>query len=147
MAELIVLSIGVILYGFFYEINRTNRLTYLWRREYIARISENNMSNSIVYYDHLGNPNILSIAQLSNRVVQEIPLPDYTNIIDKHTKQDIAKSDMGYCPISLDPIKKNDKIRTLICGHKFLLNPIDLWLKNNLECPLCRHKFNKNLEN
>ena len=142
MVEFIMLGIGLLLIGFLYESNRVNTLNYQWRRNYISQIirSENNI-HSIIYYDHNGNAHIINISELQDNTNHIV---DYSNIIDNYTKRDIAEYDMGYCPISLDSIKPGDTIRTLKCGHKFLLEPIDLWLKNNLECPLCRQQFNKN---
>ena len=140
MAELLILGIGLVLCGFVYESSRYNILRSRWGRERIRQ--EGITSSTLIYYDYNGNPHVIHITELQNNNTS-----DYSHIIDAHTVKDIAKSDMGYCPISLDPIKIGDKIRTLNCGHTFLLEPINLWLKNNLECPLCRHKFNEKLEN
>ena len=64
---------------------------------------------------------------------------DYSEIIDDYTKKKIiTNNDMDFCSISLEKIKKGDEIRILNCNHYFLKEYIDIWLKHNPNCPLCR---------
>ena len=58
---------------------------------------------------------------------------------------EIAKENMNKCVISLIPIKKGNKIKTLVCGHTFLYDEIKIWYKMRKTCPLCRLKINTNI--
>lgn len=45
----------------------------------------------------------------------------------------------GECVVCLEEYQDNDHIRTLpFCSHTFHLNCIDVWLRSNPRCPLCR---------
>jgi len=50
-----------------------------------------------------------------------------------------TKSEQETCSVCLAEFKDNDRVRTLpLCSHIFHLDCIDVWLRSNANCPLCR---------
>jgi len=50
-----------------------------------------------------------------------------------------TKSKQEECSICLAEFKDNDHVRTLpLCSHIFHLDCVDVWLRSNPNCPLCR---------
>jgi E3 ubiquitin-protein ligase SDIR1 len=45
------------------------------------------------------------------------------------------------CIVCLDEHKPGQMMRTLPCMHVFHLKCIDKWLKNSLECPVCKTRI------
>jgi hypothetical protein len=45
------------------------------------------------------------------------------------------------CAICLVEYSAHEKLRTLRCSHHFHKECIDLWLKNNKNCPLCQQNI------
>jgi hypothetical protein len=89
----------------------------------------------LMIYDYYGNINRITIDELLKNNKDKI---DYSDILDEITETKIAKEDLENCCISLERIKKGDEIRLLNCKHYFLKKYIDIWLKHNPSCPLCR---------
>ena len=44
----------------------------------------------------------------------------------------------GICSICRNDYKTLDEITELPCGHKFHKSCLDIWLSNNITCPICR---------
>ena len=42
------------------------------------------------------------------------------------------------CSICLEPYQRNDNLTTLSCFHKYHKSCIEVWLKENRNCPLCK---------
>jgi hypothetical protein len=50
-----------------------------------------------------------------------------------------TKSEQETCSVCLTEFKDNDRVRSLpLCSHIFHLDCIDVWLRSNANCPLCR---------
>lgn len=45
------------------------------------------------------------------------------------------------CPICRETYALQDRCRGLTCGHSFHLSCIDMWLRQNFSCPVCRQEF------
>lgn len=46
------------------------------------------------------------------------------------------------CPICLENLDENSKVRTTICLHTFCVSCINKWFQNNNFCPICKEKIN-----
>ena len=71
--------------------------------------------------------------------LEQVP---YQEIIPKFKK--IKGSDKLLdtdCPICHESFKLNEFQRTLTCNHVFHKKCIDKWLKDNLNCPMCRKEI------
>ena len=94
-----------------------------------------NRNRVLIIYDHYGNYNITTVEEILKNNKNKI---DYSEILDDFSKVKIAENDLENCSISMEKIKKGDVIRILNCKHYFLKEYIDIWLKHNPTCPLCR---------
>ncbi|GBM47725.1 hypothetical protein AVEN_59570-1 [Araneus ventricosus] len=47
------------------------------------------------------------------------------------------------CPICLCASFRQDQIKRLRCSHVFHQSCIDIWLRNNRNCPLCRAPYRR----
>jgi hypothetical protein len=45
------------------------------------------------------------------------------------------------CSICLDAYNEGDVVKTLLCGHTFHANCVDVWLSRSATCPLCNHRL------
>lgn len=71
---------------------------------------------------------------LDESVIYAIPSFIYTT-----TKFEQEEESRGECVVCLEEYEDNDHIRILpFCSHTFHLNCIDVWLRSNPSCPLCR---------
>jgi len=71
---------------------------------------------------------------LDESVIYAIPSFVYTT-----NKSEQEEEPRGECVVCLEEYQDNDHIRILpFCSHTFHLNCIDVWLRSNPSCPLCR---------
>lgn len=52
---------------------------------------------------------------------------------------DSAYQQNNDCPICLNKYINNDKLVMTKCKHQFHIRCINIWLKDNITCPLCRY--------
>ncbi|KAL7713514.1 Anaphase-promoting complex subunit 11 [Entamoeba marina] len=58
----------------------------------------------------------------------------------------ICQTSFDYsCPVCIYPGEECPPI-TGVCGHSFHSHCLDLWLKTNRTCPICRRPWNKTQE-
>ncbi|AES82683.1 zinc finger, C3HC4 type (RING finger) protein [Medicago truncatula] len=61
------------------------------------------------------------------------------NLILSFIYNTTTKSEQETCSVCLTEFKDNDHVRTLpLCSHIFHHDCIDVWLRSNTNCPLCR---------
>ncbi|AES82682.1 putative transcription factor C2H2 family [Medicago truncatula] len=61
------------------------------------------------------------------------------NLIPSFIYNTTTKSEQETCSVCLTEFKDNDHVRTLpLCSHIFHHDCIDVWLRSNTNCPLCR---------
>lgn len=53
-------------------------------------------------------------------------------------KCEVDRANIGRCCICLSDIERGMLLRTLPCGHSFMLECVDRWLSTNASCPACR---------
>jgi len=71
---------------------------------------------------------------LDDSVINAIPFFIYTT-----NRSEQEEESCGECAVCLEEFQDNDHIRTLpLCSHTFHLNCIDVWLRSNASCPICR---------
>lgn len=67
---------------------------------------------------------------LSDKEIEKIPLCLYS-------EQHINKG----CTICLEDFDDGEYVRSLGCGHVFHKECVDMWLRRNFVCPICRNKM------
>lgn len=55
-------------------------------------------------------------------------------------------TDNEKCMICLEEFSDGDELKHLICNHKFHIECIKNWFKQEFKCPLCRHNFGEIIE-
>ncbi|RHN68820.1 putative transcription factor C2H2 family [Medicago truncatula] len=69
-----------------------------------------------------------------------------TILVSIYTAQYAQEESTCECIICLDEFEDNDRLGTLsICYHTFHLDCIEVWLRKNPNCPLCRSNCSLNL--
>ena len=58
--------------------------------------------------------------------------------INNNTTISLCDTENEICPLTQENIPINTPIRKLNCGHTFTKDRIDIWLRQNNTCPLCR---------
>ncbi|XP_071726257.1 RING-H2 finger protein ATL1-like [Rutidosis leptorrhynchoides] len=72
------------------------------------------------------------ITGLEESLIQQIP-------ICRYNKRDNANKKLHKCVVCLNEFQDLDTLRVLPnCDHGFHLHCIDVWLRNNSNCPICR---------
>ncbi|OMJ80826.1 hypothetical protein SteCoe_18828 [Stentor coeruleus] len=71
--------------------------------------------------------------------------PKNTSHDDTDIKEysDLDRNEDEYCTICLEQFRKNTKIRQLDCGHIFHRECVDLWLRTNQYCCICKQNYLK----
>jgi len=62
---------------------------------------------------------------------EKVVLKNYKNYFP--SREECAICQENYCCF--------DNLTELPCGHKFHKDCVDIWLKNNTTCPMCRHNI------
>ncbi|KAK4741133.1 hypothetical protein SAY87_024721 [Trapa incisa] len=71
---------------------------------------------------------------LDDSVIKTIPLSLYTSKMNKYGGAAIRE-----CAVCLLEFEEDDYVRTLpVCSHAFHVDCIDVWLRSQANCPLCR---------
>ncbi|KAM7267581.1 hypothetical protein ACFE04_009747 [Oxalis oulophora] len=78
---------------------------------------------------------------LSEATIQNFPTSRYSEVkaenVDLEAGPDESMSSCGICLMEYDG---DDMLRILPrCGHRFHLTCVDVWLRKNPTCPVCRH--------
>ncbi|KAF8793588.1 putative RING finger protein C548.05c like protein [Argiope bruennichi] len=96
-------------------------LWFLWKTEGIPRLMEFAMTLYSNYEKHMSEMDKWTrLGELTIQSIYSSPGPE---------------SCLGDCPICTEPLHR--KITTS-CGHNFHGECLELWIKENLSCPLCR---------
>ncbi len=121
--------------------------------DYITIIfEENNVKTTLIVRSKNG------IKPISNNynVVPHIPVDSTLDLLDlervpfnelvpKYKQIKFGDKLIGQqCSICQEDYKPKEYKRELICKHFFHKKCIDKWLKNNLNCPFCRHVIGSN---
>jgi hypothetical protein len=70
--------------------------------------------------------------------VPVVPTEEHLRANTKVTQLEADHDDA--CAICQDPMKKEQEVRTLThCQHMFHMDCIDIWFRQNIQCPCCRH--------
>lgn len=96
-----------------------------------------------IFTDNISNiepSDILGLIEYIIGIVEESKQLNKKNDIKKLGKYKRVKSehlDMECC-ICMSKYVKNEGIRFLKCGHSFHKGCVDKWLKDHVDCPICR---------
>ena len=102
--------------------------------QFNLRINESN--DLLITIDHFGD--IINITYINQNCNSK-------KKINEFTKSYKCKNNTLICPLTQDYIPINSQVRELNCSHVFTQNNIDIWLKKNNSCPICRNiVFSKN---
>jgi hypothetical protein len=63
--------------------------------------------------------------------------------IDKFHKDKVNKGEEEKCSVCLSEFEDKEEIKILPCKHLYHPECIDIWLKKNSTCPVCKTDFNK----
>ncbi|KAL4571986.1 hypothetical protein LXL04_018754 [Taraxacum kok-saghyz] len=75
---------------------------------------------------------VWQITGLDESLIRQIPVCQYS-------KRDNEKKSLHKCVVCLNEFQDLDTLRVLpSCNHGFHLQCIDIWLRNNSNCPICR---------
>ncbi|KAG6410744.1 hypothetical protein SASPL_128812 [Salvia splendens] len=98
------------------------------RRRYVPSSSAGDIESPPYIYDPTDAFHVLSPYGLDESIIKGIPLSVYTR-----------KSGFYDCAVCLLEFEENDYVRTLpVCSHAFHVDCIDIWLRSQANCPLCR---------
>lgn len=89
----------------------------------------NDSDDLLVFVDPFGE--IIDITYLNG-------VYKFRSKINNSTKSYKCITNNLICPLTQDIIPLNTNVRELNCNHIFTQNNIDIWLRKNNSCPICR---------
>ncbi|CAI8589683.1 unnamed protein product [Vicia faba] len=104
---------------------------FRYRRNSITRRLTPPSSSTVLSSGNRVSP---EMASSSSSVVDSLPLFTFSSI--KRRSSSVISGD---CAVCLSRFEQNDVLRLLpLCCHAFHAECVDVWLRSNLTCPLCR---------
>jgi len=110
-----------------------------WCKRLACRRYNNEIAASSSLHDAAPAPTSFVIVIDDGRLQQleqQIPL----DIVREETDHD--RQDSGDCPVCLEQFVAGEAVRVLPkCSHRFHRACIDEWLRQSVQCPVCRRKI------
>ncbi|XP_019180213.1 PREDICTED: RING-H2 finger protein ATL16-like [Ipomoea nil] len=80
----------------------------------------------------LSSPDVVNGGGLERSVIESIPTYEFKRVA--------GEGNSSSCAVCLNEFQGGEKLRVIPhCGHGFHIECIDVWLRNNANCPICRN--------